>query len=204
MIELLAAIAIIAVLVLAFMFAMRGQQAKAHDASRKSDLERIRIAFEDYFNDKSCYPPAGVLESCGSDDLDPYLREIPCDPLSKEPYAYEPVAGCGGYRVYAVLNHKKDPQIARLGCDGPQGCGAVSGPQYNYGISVGVPLNAGGVIIASPTPSPIPEFVYACDSTGVCNKFAGTSPLLHTCPVTFDDTDCSNACHLVSNRCTGF
>lgn len=204
MIELLAAVAIIAVLIVAFLFAMRGQQAKAHDARRKDDLERIRIAFEDYFNDKECYPPEGSLDLCGSETLSPYLREIPCDPLSEEPYAYEPVANCGGYRVYAILDHKQDPQIERLDCDGPEGCGAVSGVEYNYGIAVGVDLYGGGAVIASPTPSPFAEFVYACDSTGVCNKFNGDNPLLNTCPVTFEETDCQNACDLESNQCTGF
>ncbi len=203
MIELLAVTAIVAVLVLAFMFLMRGQQAKAHDSRRKTDLENIRIAFEDYFNDNECYPPDTILDVCDSKDLDPYLKKVPCDPLSGEPYSYEPVANCAGYRVYAVLDYKEDPHIARLDCDGPEGCGAAAGPQYNYGITVGVPLYGGGVVISSPSPTPVPEFVYACDSTGVCNRFDGGNPILNTCPITFEDTNCESSCASLANRCTG-
>jgi type II secretory pathway pseudopilin PulG len=62
------------------------QIGKSRDAKRKDDLQRIRIAFEDYFNDNGCYPRSEVLEDCGGDTFKPYLEKIPCDPESKEPY----------------------------------------------------------------------------------------------------------------------
>lgn len=203
MIELLTVVAVIAVLIVSFLFLMRGQQAKAHDAKRKDDLEDIRIAFEDYFNDNACYPPTTILDNCGSKDLDPYLNEVPCDPVSNDPYVYEPVANCAGYRAFAVLDNKTDPQIARLGCDGVNGCGAAAGPEYNYAIFVGVPITGTGVGIASPRPSG-PTYAYACDSAGICNSFEAGHPLLSSCPITYQDSLCENACDNPANRCTGF
>jgi general secretion pathway protein G len=204
MIELLAIVAIIAILILVLMFLMRNQNARGYDARRKADLENIKIAFEDYFNDNDCYPEAGVLDVCQDDSFQPYLKSIPCDPVSGDPYAYEPVAGCGGYRAYAVLQDSSDPVIEKLGCDGAEGCGAVSGIEYNYGISIGVPLYGGGAPAGSPIPSPSPGFLFACDSSGVCNQFEEGHPLLSSCPITFEETDCQNSCASMANRCTGF
>lgn len=205
MIELLTAVAIIAILILVFMFLMRNQQARGQDARRKADLENIKISFEDYFNDNDCYPPDTVLEVCGDQSFAPYLKEIPCDPTSGEAYAYEPVANCGGYRAYAVLEDTGDPVIEQLGCASSQGCGAEVGVEYNYAIAVGVPLNSpGNEDVASPTPTPSPGWVYACDSSGVCNKFSEDNPLLNTCPITFEEVDCQSSCASEANRCSGF
>lgn len=205
MIELLVAVAIIALLILVFMFLMRNQKARGSDARRKADLENIKTSFEDYYNDNDCYPPDDVLDVCGDKSFSPYLREIPCDPMTKKPYAYEPVANCGGYRAYAVLEYTKDPVIEELGCAGSLGCGAVSGSEYNYAIAIGVPLNAPGNLEgASPVPSPSPGFVYACDSGGVCNRYIETNPDLVKCPITFEDSLCESSCASLANRCTGF
>jgi general secretion pathway protein G len=201
MIELLAIVAIIAILIIVLMVLMRNQNARGHDARRKSDLENIKISFEDYFNDNDCYPADTVLDVCEDKSFQPYLKSIPCDPVSGDTYAYEPVAGCGGYRAYAVLQDSDDPVIEKLGCDGADGCGAASGVEYNYGIAIGVPLYGGGVV-GSPTPSPSPGWVYACDSTGVCNKFEEGHEQLLKCPITFEEEDCQNSCSSVANRCT--
>jgi prepilin-type N-terminal cleavage/methylation domain-containing protein len=203
MIELLTAVAIIAVLILTFMFLLRNQKVKGNDARRKADLENIKIYFEDYFNDNDCYPADTILDVCGDESFQPYLKEIPCDPMSGEAYAYEPVSSCGGYRAYAVLENTDDPVIAKLGCDGVGGCGAASGEEFNYGISVGVGLYGGGAVVL-PSPSPSPGWIYACDSSGVCNQFLEGHPLLATCPITFVETDCQSSCASVANRCSGF
>jgi type II secretory pathway pseudopilin PulG len=204
MIELLTVVAIVAMLILVLLFFMRNQNSRGNDARRKADLESIKIAFEDYFNDNDCYPPSDALAVCGDDSLQPYLRSVPCDPISKEPYAYEPVANCGGYRAYAVLQDSSDPVIEKLGCDGAEGCGAASGIEYNYGIAIGVPLYGGGAVATSPTPTPGPIYLYACDSSGVCNQFESGHPLLSTCPITFEQSNCQNSCASLANRCTGF
>jgi len=201
MIELLAAVAIVAVLVLVFLVSVGNQRVRANDSRRKADLENIKVAFEDYFNDNDCYPPDTTLDVCEDRTFQPYLNEIPCDPMSGETYAYEPVAGCGGYRAYAVLENVTDPVIEKLGCGGIEGCGAAAGAEFNYGISVGVGLYGGGAV-ASPIPTPSPGWVYACDSGGICNQFSEGHPLLLTCPITFTESDCQSSCASVANRCT--
>lgn len=54
---------------------------KGHDATRKKDLKRIGIAFEEYYNDKGCYPSQAMIDalSCGSHDFYS-LNPWPCDP----------------------------------------------------------------------------------------------------------------------------
>ncbi len=83
------------------------QIGKGRDAKRRDDLDRIRIAFEDYFNDYGCYPSSSVLEDCGSDLLKPYLEKVPCDPETKEPYLiYVEQAACPSwYIVLTKMEH---------------------------------------------------------------------------------------------------
>ncbi len=59
---------------------------RGFDTRRRADLNKIKIAFEAYYSDKGCYPPASVLSQCGSDVLKPYLDSIPCDPNEGTPY----------------------------------------------------------------------------------------------------------------------
>lgn len=59
---------------------------RGFDTRRRADLNKIKIAFEGYYSDKGCYPPASVLSQCGSNALSPYLPSIPCDPNDGTPY----------------------------------------------------------------------------------------------------------------------
>lgn len=220
LIEMLVVVTIVSILLLLTLFFSRGQLSKARDARRKADLEKIKISFEHYFSDNGCYPDETILESCSGADLQPYLSAVPCDPYTKQPYLYKPFEGnsCKGYRVYAALESTFDPSIAAVGCDGACGCGY--GPEYNYGVSQGVPVstsecavdltatptpspsassgtggsNGGGV--PSPSPSGSPLSVYACDSYGLtCQLYDINSPLLLTCPATFaEQAACDAAC----------
>ncbi len=188
---------------------LSNQVARSRDARRKADLERIKISFEDYYNDEGCYPPPEVLADCRGSSFQPYLAIIPCDPLSGEPYLYIPLEGqaCKGYRVYAKLEDLTDPVIAELGCEGELGCGVGGG--YNYGIAVGtavystdqVTLPGGGspTPAASPSPSGSRGQLHACDPRGVCNVYA--NPSLHGCPVSYSDPNCEGQCADPRNRC---
>ena len=210
LIELLIVISLVAILVLLALFLMRTQLARSHDARRKADLGLIKIAFEDYFNDKGCYPPVDVLQYCNEETFQPYLSKIPCDPTTNQPYVYAPLEGnmCKGYRVYAGLEDKTDPIITQLGCDPIAGCGYMAG--YNYGISVGTEVESeAGSSVSSPqptvTPSPSPSssstYVYACDTAGTCNQYEAGHPTLQTCPITFEDRNCSHSCNNSANWC---
>lgn len=147
LIEVLIVVSILMILILLFVFTSFRQLSKGRDGRRKSDLEKIKVAFEDYYNDNNCYPDTTVLNNCDGDTFRPYLDTIPCDPANKEPYLYVASDGglCKGYKLLAKLENTDDPDIASIGCDEETGCGYTD-PDYNYGVSqgVGVPAAGGG------------------------------------------------------------
>ncbi|OGG23922.1 hypothetical protein A3A79_01840 [Candidatus Gottesmanbacteria bacterium RIFCSPLOWO2_01_FULL_43_11b] len=227
MAELLIAIAIILVLfTVVALFNWKRQIDRGYDAKRKSDLNAIRTAFEEYYNDKGCYPDSGILDSCGAATLVPYLDKIPCDPSTKQPYLYVPEANpCLGYRACASLKDTSDPAITSLGCDPVEGCGWGEG--YNFCNSVGVSVVAEGFVPGGggdggggPTPTPTPggdgggdggggptptpaSGYYgslACTPGGDCNTY--TNPQQSGCPASFDDVaTCVEACRNPDNWC---
>jgi len=97
---------------------------RAKDSRRKKDLGRIRVAFEEYFNDKGCYPndlhPESWLTNlmspgnCGSSSVfGKWLRPWPCDP-NGDPY--EILTGYDDkcpkwFKILATLENKKDSSI---------------------------------------------------------------------------------------------
>ncbi len=113
LIELLIVIALLAILIIAAIFGARSQLLKSYDAVRKSDLEKIRIALENYFSDKGCYPPQTIFNDCGGADLQPYLNAIPCDPETKKPYniKLDGTACSQRYYLYAPADIATDPEI---------------------------------------------------------------------------------------------
>ncbi len=167
-IEILVIVAILLILMLALYRTLGRDVDKARDADRKQDLKEIKVAFENYYNDKGCYPPEGALDTCGDTALAPYLPQVPCDKLGHS-YLYLPVANaqgasCGGYRILTKLSILKDPMIVQVGC--PNGCGGIpvgiADPNsYNYGIAEGVPLDQS---LTSPIPTVDPG---SCTS-GTC------------------------------------
>jgi len=204
LIELLISIAIIAALAIVFLLAARVQISRARDADRKTDLQKIKIVFEDYYNDQNCYPPADILDTCGGSELQPYLEKIPCDPSTKEPYLYLPVSGaaCSGYRLFTQLQDENDPSIARVGCDGISECGVSAG--YNYGVSAGVSListqaeSGGG---GGPGPGIITG-PWACTQAGVCNHYGSSeAAVLAGCSFSFVENNCQNKCSNPAFRC---
>ena len=209
LIELVIVIAILAILLIITMMSWRNQIDKARDAQRKDDLQRISIAFEEYFSDFGCYPPATILNNCGGGELMPYLDKIPCDPVTKEPYDYVPdsdhPACFRNFRILAHLDNESDPVIGSLNCQ--PDCGY--GPTLNYGvastnITVANPTKPWPSPSASPlaspepsggggSPSPSPSGNLACDPTGQCNVYA--NPQAAGCPVSFTDpVVCQLAC----------
>lgn len=109
---------------------------RRRDSQRKADLHTLKVVLEDYNGDESCYPPVNVMQSCGSTGLSPYLRQVPCDPETNQPYRYVLSGDCQGYQIYTVLENTSDPDIESLGCE--SGCGPANG--YNYGVVGGTSL----------------------------------------------------------------
>lgn len=95
---------------------------KARDAQRKKDLSRIRVAFEEYYNDKGCYPDSALTaqlnlaSNCGRNVFSPWLSTWPCDP-DKTPYqvrvgnpSFE--GSCSKwYKIVTKLENTKDANI---------------------------------------------------------------------------------------------
>jgi prepilin-type N-terminal cleavage/methylation domain-containing protein len=202
MIELLVVLAIVGMASTVGAVTFNSSLVKSRDAKRKKDISTLKTSFEDYYNDNDCYPPATILDDCGSSDLAPYLNEIPCDPVEKTPYLYVPLADvCDGYQLLTNLENDIDPVISKIGCDGPNDCGFEIG--YNYGTSVGASLFGPNYEAPEASPSPgaspstNPGNLYACDSGGWCNEFQEGNG----CPITFESSDCDNACGDPAVRC---
>ncbi len=110
---------------------------KARDSRRKKDLNRIKVAFEEYYNDKGCYPNESTWrpllmeeEYCGTNIFENWLRPWPCDPNGNP---YEIQVGYDEdcpewYKILTVLENKNDLAINIIG---------VSATYYNYGVSSG-------------------------------------------------------------------
>jgi prepilin-type N-terminal cleavage/methylation domain-containing protein len=117
---------------------------RARDAQRKKDLNRIKISFEDYFNDKGCYPSKAKVEelnlvsSCDSNVVfRPWMARWPCDPNDK-PYLIE--VGYDDdcpkwYKILTSLENKTDKDILEeWKLNGNLWIGTTD---INYGVSSG-------------------------------------------------------------------
>ncbi len=122
LVEILIVMAIVMVLAVIAVMILNpaGLLDKGKDARRKKDLERIRQAFEEYYNDKGCYPPAAVLsqlanpDNCGSYVVfSPWLKPWPCDPDGQPYYLSEDEASsCARwFKVLTNLKNENDNDV---------------------------------------------------------------------------------------------
>ena len=170
LIEVLIVLTILAVFILAALWAYQIQVFKGRDAKRKSDLGKLQRVLEDYLNDHVCYPDN--LE-CRS-DFAPYLSQIPCDPVNSRGHIYyysvSSEEGCKQwYKIFTTLEYKKDPIINKIGCTS-ETCGAFNYLASSPNVEVlarqlgeifpppyppGVPTpGPGGGLTPTPTPTP--------------------------------------------------
>lgn len=115
---------------------------KARDGRRKKDLNRIRVAFEEYYNDKGCYPDIALRDqlndplNCGTLVFGKWLNPWPCDPKG-EPYViltgYDDTCP-KWFKIMATLENKSDPSLNIT---------ALSENDPNYAVSSGN-IKAGG------------------------------------------------------------
>ncbi|MEA2056738.1 MAG: hypothetical protein U9O78_03480 [Patescibacteria group bacterium] len=221
-IEVLIVVVIIALLVIMSIFVYQKQLAKAHDVERKDDLEKLKIAFEDYYNDNSCYPAPEVLLDCNQDTLAPYINEIPCDPQTGESYRFFSLYGntCRGYKILTNLEVDRDPAIERIGCDFELGCGWDEFPEYNYGIAMGDGMISDDWVLGgAPGDSGPAVYRYYCtpecgipegcfepeDYTYACNSVSYEVALeYYHCPRSYDSAvGCEAECENMIDEDTG-
>ena len=179
LIEVLIVVAILAILTIAVIMSLTGNRDKAADAKMKSDLDRLKIAFEDYYNDHNCYPPAAWFASssdCNSGNLRPYLNAIPCDPKTGLPYKLETdVSGCGWYKLYGKTTSTPDSY-----CTGGVCYGYIVSSS-NIATTFSPTPSPSSSIAPSPTPSPSPSgsnLYYYCSSLNNCSSY---NPTLFSC-----------------------
>lgn len=118
---------------------------RAKDSRRKKDLGRIRVAFEEYFNDKGCYPDKTLRdelnksENCGTSFVfGNWLKPWPCDPNGNP---YQVLTGYDDtcpkwFKIFATLENKKDSSINIV---------AVAENDANYAVSSGN-ITSGGYL----------------------------------------------------------
>lgn len=174
LIELLIVVAVIALLSVLGIWAYKNQLLKARDAQRKNDMRKIQLAVEEYEKDNDCYPDEELVV-CKPDNtgLQPYLQEIPCDPLTGESYEYEPEGDtCSDwYRLYGLLSYSGDADI--IPSIGPEGAFNyyVSSPNAEVPISLIAPTVAPTV---APTAAPtMPGTIYFGCINHVCVELGG-------------------------------
>lgn len=189
MMEVLMIVGILSLLVVSLTVSMRKQRLKAEDATMKDDLNRLKIALEEYYNDNNCYPPPSWLDQCGSSLLSPYLTTIPCHP-DGTPFEIEyDSTSCGWFKIYANLHNAEDPQAQALWVDDGSGYAG-----YNFGVSSTNTTIGINPPPANPSASPSPgSNSYYCSGVGAsanCTSF----PAGRTCSPGFPDSNCSGAC----------
>jgi type II secretory pathway pseudopilin PulG len=160
-------ISIIALLAVLVINTFIGQIRKGNDARRKADLNRIKIAAEEYEKDHNCYPPPDLVVCdlpVGSPGtgLKPYINKIPCDPATKASYAYDyDNSSCRSwYRIFTDLQNTADP--AAVPNIGP-------GSRYNFYLgsaNAPVPVSSVPSPTSPPAGNPGDQF-YGCRS-GSC------------------------------------
>ena len=123
LIEILIAVAIMAILTAIFVPNFLGIRARARDTRRKADLNELQKAIELFRLDQNppVYPDTGILDpslcnQCWSQGADCtgniYMKKVPCDPgtLDAVPYIYYLDAGDNlKYTLSACLENTEDP-----------------------------------------------------------------------------------------------
>ncbi|MDO8341197.1 MAG: prepilin-type N-terminal cleavage/methylation domain-containing protein [Candidatus Woesebacteria bacterium] len=186
------------------------QLQKVRDAVRKSQIDRVKKAIEEYHQDTNCYPQTipTCTNSINNEEL-VYLDKIGCDPKTKLSYTYvSEISECPKwYQLYGNLEYTLDKIIDKIGCR--EGCGPDC--RFNYGVSssnqnldpyckylTASPVPGGGT--PGPTTIPEPPLQYVCAPNGACEVFE--NPNLSGCPdIYINDPLCQGACDKKVNTC---
>lgn len=200
--EMIIVVSIIMILAALIIVSYIQQQHKGNDAKRKADMDRIKIAVEEYEKDHNCYPDESTMIRCGSDSsiaIHPYLNDVPCDPVTRLPYPYETdTAACHTwYRLYGDLQNEQDP--VAIPSIGPAN-------SFNYYVSsenATKPIsNSSATSLPSPSgsyssPGPLLIQYWGCID-GVCTQI-GTSGSGPDCQPGYDNSNCYGQCGTIKN-----
>lgn len=216
LIELLVIVAILGILLIITISTLASKRTKADDAKIKSDLSRLSIAFEEYYNDHNCYPPPEFFDDvsdCNSSNLSPYLSSLPCDRRTGLPYILEKDdTGCNWYKLYATLQNANDPASVALHSEAgsPLGNYGVSSTNVTISVLPPTPTPASSPVslpspseVATPTPTPAPSVInnyFYCQSVGNCTSY---DPNLYSCTPSYtNEPNCDRQGCLTISSCS--
>ncbi|EKD68228.1 MAG: hypothetical protein ACD_48C00016G0004 [uncultured bacterium] len=168
--EIMIVVTVIAILAVFALLSFQKQTIRGYDSKRKADLATLKVLFEDYYNDHTCYPTKGqwdlydCITKANGDFLKPYLggKDIPCDPVTNTRYLYMTINDkteqpCGGYRAFSQLRDTSDGNIKDAGCDPDPNKGCGYAPySFNYGIAMGGEVANPEFDFDNPPPTPTP------------------------------------------------
>lgn len=143
--EFLVVLAIIAILTIILVSTINpiALMNKGKDAKMKKDLSRIRVAFEEYYSDRECFPDQALVDvlmtrsNCDQAVFSPWLGKWICDP-GDNPYkiVVEQVACPKWYKILTNLRNKKDKDIPVGWYDDVKNItGGYTNSDVNYGVS---------------------------------------------------------------------
>jgi prepilin-type N-terminal cleavage/methylation domain-containing protein len=194
LIEVLIVVAILAILTIAVLTSLSGQRQRAEDAKIKADLNRLQIAFEDYYNDHNCYPPTTWFdgpEDCGSSVFQPYLSSIVCNSHTGLPYTVTvDSTGCKWFQLSAQLSIAEiEPGCTGNNCPTTTVHKVASGNVDPYASSAPTPTPSASL---HPSPSPssggVKHYYYYCSNLLNCTRYDETKT---SCtPSYLDNADC--------------
>ncbi|MFH2085296.1 MAG: type II secretion system protein [bacterium] len=199
LIEIMIVVGIIAILLVGTLLTVRVQRSKAEDTTMKTDLSRLKIAFEDYYNDHNCYPPADWFngpEDVNSTVLQPYLKQMLYNRKTLLPYVLEKdPTGCSWFKIYTTLNNADDPQAVTLRSPFGSTLGnyGVSSTNTTVSIYYDSLSSSAPSPTTSPSPTPNPDNIYYCSGIHNCSSFDNTR---FDCTPNYADTECTG-----SNNC---
>jgi len=113
---------------------------RAKDSRRKNDLNKFKVAFEEYYNDKGVYPYeemdfCKLDQNCGKEipGMKGYLNNCLCDPNDK---AYTFLVDLKWFKVMTNLENKNDKSIpSDWYTDGSYSVSGLDKESVNYGVS---------------------------------------------------------------------
>lgn len=137
LLELIIAMAIIAIVSGALWGNFFTSIIKGRDARRKQDLALTGKSLELFYNDMRAYPNETQFPAWGSTLANPnnstvvYMQKLPQDPASPG-YAYCYMSDAAGsyYKIFAHMENSQDPQIIPT-----EACPQGGSTYYNYGVS---------------------------------------------------------------------
>jgi type II secretion system protein G len=139
LIELLIVMAIIGILASLLLTSFIGVRERARDGKRKSDVNEIQAALEQYRADQSAYPLSAALSACGGSITNgsgsTYMQSIPCDPLGNGAWnggVYLYNNSGGNYSLSACIENGNDtdPHISSSLPSGVTGSGTCTSGKY--------------------------------------------------------------------------